>query len=842
MIRVATFAALVFVFVLTSAAAGASAQPPARLAGLPLEEALRHLQARGLTVVYSSELVRAEMKVVAEPKSAAPRRILDEILKPHGLEIRSGAKGTLLVVRARGRQPATPAAPAARGGIRGRIVDARTGAPLPGAAVAVQGTAIKATSDADGRFALMNVPAEPLWLSISIVGYGLARPLVNVQPGGVVEITVPLADGAGTVQETVTVEGSAFRSGLTATPLQQSLTSGELQDLRGLMTDDPFRAAQALPGVATGDDFRSEFSLRGSDVRHIGASVDGIATRWLVHAVSGRGDTGSVGLISGDVLDRLTIDAGAAPARRPGRTGGWVGFDLREGSRSSASARLSVSGSNASMVADGPVGRAGRGAWLFSVRQSYLQWLLRRLDYDATTFGFRDVQAKVVFDVTPRHQLQVIAVAGASTLTEQEEDPGPNSIARGRNRANLAALTWRTTAGQAVVTQRLALMGDRFRNHGDFGQELGRGRSSELAYIADVAWPVAASLVARAGTYLQRQTFFESLRQFGFSAGGLPTERRADAKSARGWTTAGDGQLVWTIGGRATIDAGLRLARSSATGEIVASPWVLGSWTPVRDVTVRAGISGIAQPPDLDQLATAPATVRAERSISVDAGVEHQLTRGLRWQFTAYHRRERDVLRLQDAETRLSGSLLIERVPAPIWANTLAGSSHGFEISLQRRAASGLSGWIGYAYGRTRYEDTNRIPVERYWADFDQRHSLNAYGQIRLSAATSFSSRLRVGSNFPVPGYFRRLGDALFLAEERNAVRLPVYARLDVRANRAFTYDRRRLTLFVEVVNLLGRTNYGPADGLIRQVPREAVGFVEKLFPFVPSAGFLFEF
>ena len=38
-----------------------------------------------------------------------------------------------------------------------------------------------------------------------------------------------------------------------------------------------FRAVQALPGVATGNDFRSDFSVRGSDSRHMGLSIDGVA-------------------------------------------------------------------------------------------------------------------------------------------------------------------------------------------------------------------------------------------------------------------------------------------------------------------------------------------------------------------------------------------------------------------------------------------------------------------------------------------------------------------------------------------------------------------------------------
>jgi len=72
-------------------------------------------------------------------------------------------------------------------------------------------------------------------------------------------------------------------------------------------------------------------------------------------------------------------------------------------------------------------------------------------------------------------------------------------------------------------------------------------------------------------------------------------------------------------------------------------------------------------------------------------------------------------------------------------------------------------------------------------------------------------------------------------------VRLPVYARLDVRANRTFTFKRSRMTLFVEVMNLIGRDNLRQTDGSIR-LNLDAVGFVDRLLPRVPSAGLLFEF
>jgi Ca-activated chloride channel family protein len=67
--------------------------------GRTLDDVLRELQAGGLNIVFSSEIVRPTLRVLAEPRSTQPRKILDEILSQHGLQVRSGPGGTLLVVR-----------------------------------------------------------------------------------------------------------------------------------------------------------------------------------------------------------------------------------------------------------------------------------------------------------------------------------------------------------------------------------------------------------------------------------------------------------------------------------------------------------------------------------------------------------------------------------------------------------------------------------------------------------------------------------------------------------------------------------------------------------------------
>jgi hypothetical protein len=126
--------------------------------------------------------------------------------------------------------------------------------------------------------------------------------------------------------------------------------------------------------------------------------------------------------------------------------------------------------------------------------------------------------------------------------------------------------------------------------------------------------------------------------------------------------------------------------------------------------------------------------------------------------------------------------------------------------------------------------------------DLDQRHTLNAYAFYRFSHRFSGSVKFRMGTNFPIPGYYGRQGDRYFVSEQRNAERLPSYSRLDLRANRAFDWSRKRLTLFVEVLNVLNRENVRFNPPSIATSTREATHLFDSLVPVIPSAGLLFEF
>jgi outer membrane receptor for ferrienterochelin and colicin len=172
--------------------------------------------------------------------------------------------------------------------------------------------------------------------------------------------------------------------------------------------------------------------------------------------------------------------------------------------------------------------------------------------------------------------------------------------------------------------------------------------------------------------------------------------------------------------------------------------------------------------------------------------------------------------------------------------NALNGDAHGVEFTLERRSNSRLTGWASYAYGQASYRD--QVTGETFWADFDQRHTLNAYGLYRFNDHFSASARFREGSNYPAEGYWQEHDGALFVGTTRNDLRIPTYARLDLRLNRTFTRRDTRLTLFAEVLNVLDRNNVRQGTPGINPVTFQATHLFDQLFPRVPSAGVLVEF
>jgi hypothetical protein len=659
-----------------------------------------------------------------------------------------------------------------------------------------------------------------------------ARVGAAVAPGERASVTVRLSPEPRVHSEFISVtEASPHRTDR-GVASEMSLEGNEIARLHGNPAGDPLRTIQSFPGVAAVDDFRSEFTVRGSPARHVNVVVDGVSTSWLQHTAYGRGATGSVTMLTPLMVENATLRIGAYPQRHGDRLGPELDLTLRQGSRARVAVQGVVGIDQAAVVAEGPVGAVkpaglARGSWLVSARQSFIEWPPTQSESSRTAFAFWDGAAKVVFDVRPAHQLAITLLGGRSAV-DHEDNLAPNELANGTHGLSVFSLSWRSAfQSNVVVRQQASIISERMQNLEQSGRERDLDTTRQVAYRGDLSRPVAGGLL-EAGVQVER---ISSVLGSGLAENG--------ATGGSAWVRSGFAHYVWAWAPSLTISPGLRVTSSTLVRGAGISPWVLGEWSfrPGWSVIGSAGVS--RQLPNLRYAVNAgSAGLRPERALHVECGVEHQLTRAVRWRVTAYQRTESDLLRA-DIYPRLERGVLVWPVGQP-YVNALQGTSRGVEFLVIGRSARRLSGWASYAFGRTRQTDAERH--QSYWADFDQRHTFNVSGVYGLSRSAYVGATLRAGSNFPVPGYFAASNSGLVVGSLRNQVRLPPYVRLDLRAGRQVQHFGGRLSLFAELQNALNRANIGPAVGSIDPVTGQARGFTDPLLGRRLSAGVGFTF
>lgn len=729
------------------------------------------------------------------------------------------------------------------GSIRGEVVDATDGEPLAQIEIRVEPSGEQTVTSAAGEFVFEELPPGAYRLRFLGVGYRPLESDVELSAAEEQSVSVQLLPESLTTSESVDVSAGPYGQEL---PAAVSLSGSELRNLASVLTDDPLRAVQGLPGVTASDDFQSQFALRGAGFRRVGLYVDGILLRSPFHTVHGDPNNPSVTVLNGDTLDSVNLLAGAPPVSYYDRTAGAIDVRTREGDREQVRGRATASMSSLAGTFEGPIGSGERGSWLVSARKSYLQYLLRAVsDDDELAFGFTDVQARANYDLAPGHTASLSFVDGTSGLDrlDSRDDAGPNADIESKLRFTMARAAVRHTFGSRVVAEnRVAYLRERFENLNRSLLPLAEDFYAEWSAGGNASWSASEASTFDAGWTLRRR------REDGYfvrRSGPDDVARVNDQFRGTGVLSGAYGQhSLLALDGRVQTRAGVRLDHGSANSVTSASPFASMSLYPWRSTQVQAEWGQAVQHPELS-LVHSQFGARAllpERANHFRALVEQTLPSRTRLRAEVFHRWDRDLVARPLVEPRILDGTFIRSVFDTPFTNALRAYTRGFQIFAQRRSANGITGWASYSWSRSTTRDGLR-GIE-YPSDFDQRHTVQVFGSYRATARLNVSGKFSHGSGLPLPGFFRRTGpESLQLATLRNQVRLPYFQRLDLRVNKLYAFKSFQLTIFGEVINVLNRENVrSNFQGGFNPIIGNLVPDFESTFPTLPSVGMVIEF
>jgi hypothetical protein len=695
---------------------------------------------------------------------------------------------------------------------------------------------LAATTDADGRFSLPQVPAGSVELVVLREGYvrTTARLVVVADAAVAADLFVD-RDPESTYRTVVQGRRDSTPGGARALELQRE----EIRTLPGTQ-GDALRALQNLPGVARPPAGLGLLVLRG-------------AAPWQSLALFGEHPVPRAfhslpfaGIVQSEVLERVEMVPSGASARYGPIAGGLVIMEPRRPRTDGVHghAQIDLTGANASV--EGPVGRA---AYLVAARRGWVDGVLQAIEKvdDTQTFmlpGLWDYQGWVV---VPAGEAEVeVRVLGAGDRVRSryasrgldgslEERVTAFDFRSQFHRADLVS-RWRFGRTRLFVTPSFRFQSDSAERpesfHADRREyatsaraelETPLARRARLLVGADAilspyagrtdpvegpGGPAFDDVEASAVTAVDAIAAMYTIVHFGRGPWRVSPGVRAQG-FAFGDTAAAaiDPRVTsrFSLGDRFALSAAVgrysqpAVSNQGTDGNLVSS--AIGRYAPTA--LVPGALTASFEP----SLASteAPRGLRVITGDQASATLEIDLPWELELHLGAFGRRLRDPGSREAVD--IGANIPFVAVTAPI----VRGFDAGAEVLLRKRLTRRLYGWLAYTGMRSirEYEGT-RSP-----GSFDQPHNLVVLASYGLPREWRIGGRFRVASGNP----YRPVLGALDLDVEeygrqtvgllgaRNSARFPVFHQLDLRVDKRWVLHRLAVTAYVDVQNVYNRQN-----------------------------------
>jgi hypothetical protein len=645
----------------------------------------------------------------------------------------------------------------------------------------------------------------------------VAPPTQVASPPGNVAAETPLD---------VTIRGARHELG------QTTLSAADVREMPGAF-GDPFRAIEALPGVAPIVSGLPYFYIRGAPPNDTGYFVDGVRVPFLFHVGIGEG------VVHPALLERVDAYPGSPPAAYGGYAGAVIEGHTREPSAKThgeANLRLFDAGALVETPLD-----EGRGSALVAGRYGYPGAILGLIT-DSVKLSYWDYQARATWRLAQGDSIGVFLFGSHDKFGSVPSRPGGggSSDPSASNQADKVVDQLRSDFHRLDLRYRHALGEGRVQAALTAGYDAQGGAIGgdnvppatihdwSTALRVEVDEPLTSSFRVRAGLdgHFDRYAFKQDTSTGNETQPPVPSTADPPPMNLTGGVHV---DVLWRPVPRLELVPGARVdlyhsTRASApagfarrTTRPAFDPRLSGrlAVTPAFALIANLGVShqypALRVGPMPGVLLSVPGfpfgSAKLQRTIHASQGVEVALPDDVVFTATGFLSLWSGLtdltaacLQIMPPSTPPSGNPKGAPDPVPYTCpsqDPVAGHAYGLEILVRRPLSRRLTGWLSYTLSHARREAhfvtlSGADATATVTNDFDRTHVMNAIVAYDLGRRWRLGTRFvyysgapysALAGNVPVPPY--------------NGYRGPAFFRLDVRLEKRWALEKERSIAFV---------------------------------------------
>jgi hypothetical protein len=834
-----------------------------RTAGLevvdePLERALRLLQqATGISLVFSPDLLPADVRVSCPCARATLAQALDRILEGTGLDF--VARGMLVTI-----------VPAARGSSRfaagiivGHVSGGVEGTPIVNALVQ-SGEGRRVLTRQNGTFFISDVPPGSHTVRVTALGWRQELPdQVTVRAADTTRVRILLARDVIPLPE-IRIEPGTFGILENVLPgTARTLTRQEIQTLPQL-GEDVFRAMKRLPGVTSGD-ISAQLHVRGGTDQETLVRLDGLELYEPYHLMDWEG---ALGIVDINVLGGVELLTGGFGAQYGDKMAGV--FDMKSRRpEGDAKTTLGLSISNVTAMSRGRFD-TGRGAWLLSARRGFMDFIMDLANEGGRLSPkYHDLFGRVSYELGSGHRISAqLLLAGDDFLLRDPEVAGVDEVDFASDwDSRYAWVTWEAFGGSRFSATTVGWIGALGRRREGFQEDAAETpfrisvvdrRDLDFAGVrSDLSLQLHNRAVVKFGAAATRLTSeYDYFRQTWSTVATEDHTRGVRLDTVDVALKPNEHELAAYVALRArpldalTAEVGVRYDGASHTGDRDLAPRLLAAFEISPRTNLRASVGRYSQSHGLHELDVGDGQTGyhpSERADQVALGLDHRFPGGVGMRLEAYHRTiGRPRPSFINAEQQIQ--IFPEAAGDRIRIDPDRGRGRGLEFLVEQKSGPRWAWAASYVLAVA--EDR----AEGSWIPrrFDQRHTVVFQTALQPDRRWNFSLGWRFHSGWPATSWS---WDVLPLDDGWNVWtkefgplrtgRLPDYHRLDLRVTRTIQFRGGILQAYLDLINVYNRTNLGSWDYSgsyenSRLTVQRLNG--QELLPFLPTFGLKYEF